>query len=65
MQALFLLFIVGGLIFLVWWIFKKTFLWTIDPLVKHFDEKDREQNEVHDAIMEIRDKLNEDKNVKG
>ena len=57
MQLIVLLIIAGAFLFSLWWIFCKTFLWTIDPLVKHFDKKDREQEEMHDALMEIKDEL--------
>lgn len=57
----FLILILIGLLAILWFIFYKTFLWTINPLIKHFDEKDKEQKEMHDAIMDIRDRLDKDK----
>ena len=61
MQFIFIILIMGLFLWLIWFIFYKTFLWTINPLVKHFEEKNKEQKEIHDTLIEIKDKLGKDR----
>lgn len=42
MGLLVLLVIAGLILFLIALIYYKTFIWTIEPLIKHFEEKERE-----------------------
>lgn len=54
MNILILLFVAGAFVALIWFIFYKTLMWTIRPIIEHFEEKNKEQKEIHDNLMEIK-----------